>query len=98
MEFISFIIYFIFIHSTNQNITFNFKINNNISISNSSEYIKNLLNIDLITELKVGTPIQKLNCNIQSQQFIYYISDENDTRIYNSSNSSSFNNKSSSII
>ena len=98
MEFISFIIYFIFIHFTNQNITFNFKINNNISISNSSEYIKNLLNIDLITELKVGTPIQKLNCNIQSQQFIYYISDENDTRIYNSSNSSSFNNKSSSII
>jgi hypothetical protein len=98
MEFISFIIYFIFIHLTNQNITFNFKINNNISISNSSEYIKNLLNIDLITELKVGTPIQKLNCNIQSQQFIYYISDENDTRIYNSSNSSSFDNKSSSII
>ena len=98
MEFISFIIYFIFIHLTNQNITFNFKINNNISISNSSEYIKNLLNIDLITELKVGTPIQKLNCNIQSQQFIYYISDENGTRIYNSSNSSSFDNKSSSII
>ncbi len=98
MEFISFIIYFIFIHLTNQNITFNFKINNNISISNSSEYIKNLLNIDLITELKVGTPIQKLNCNIQSQQFIYYISDENETRIYNSSNSSSFDNKSSSII
>ena len=98
MGFLSFTIYYIFIQLTNQNIKFHFKINNNISISNSSEYIKNILNIDLITELKVGTPIQKLNCNIQSQQFIYYISDENDTRIYNSSNSSSFNNKSSSII
>ena len=98
MGFLSFTIYYIFIQLTNQNIKFHFKINNNISISNSSEYIKNILNIDLITELKVGTPIQKLNCNIQSQQFIYYISDENDTRIYNSSNSSTFDNKSSSII
>ena len=97
MEFISFFIYFIFIQFTDQNIhliskyiiIFQFQIHQNKL---------NLLNIDLITKLIVGTPIQKINCNIQSQQFIYYISDENDTRIYNSSNSSSFNNKSSSII
>ena len=48
MGFLSFTIYYIFIQLTNQNIKFRFKINNNISISNSSEYIKNILNIDLM--------------------------------------------------
>ena len=58
MEFISFFIYFIFIQFTDQNIhliskyiiIFQFQIHQNKL---------NLLNIDLITKLIVGTPIQK---------------------------------------
>ena len=89
-----FIIFFFFFGISKQEIIFPFEITN----TNSSEYITNILNKNLTTYLKIGTPIQKLKCSLQSEQFLYYISDENETRIYNSSQSSSYNDTNSSII